>query len=229
MTKNPTKIDLLTTNGVFSQLSDTALTALAEAVLVKQFSRGEFLFAQDTLAKGFYSIIQGKIEIFRLSPEGRQQILHVFGPGDLAGEVPVFQGGKYPATASAATNCKVLYIPGDKFLTIAQSHPEVLLEMLAVLSLRLRKFVALIDDLSLKEVSARLSKHILDLTVKANSPTVELDSTKATLAAKLGTIAETISRTLNKMQTKGILQVQGRKITVLNTKELTAIAAGVKL
>jgi len=203
--------------------------AVAVVTMLRRYDAGEYLFLQDMPADGFYVIIKGQVRVHRIGNDGREQILHLFGPGELCGEVPVFKGRNYPAGAVAARPTQALYVPAADFRHVGNEHPEVYVEMLAVLSFRLREFVALIDDLSLKEVSARLAKHLLDLHVRSGNPTVELDMTKAVLAAKLGTIAETLSRTLKKMQQRRIIEVDGRAIAILDATALARIAAGEKL
>jgi len=107
---------------------------------------------------------------------------------------------------------------------------EILFSMLGVLSTRLRHLVQLVDDLSLKEVSARLAKHLLDLSARAGGiRTVELETSKAMLAGRLGTIAETLSRTLAKLKRRGIVRVHRHRVTILDPAKLQALAAGMKL
>jgi CRP/FNR family transcriptional regulator len=196
---------------------------------LRAYEPGETLFAQDEPARGFHVVAQGRIRIYRVGPDGRQQILHLFGAGDLCGEVPVFHGGKYPASAAADGPARALYVPGEDFLKLSREHPDMLLDMLAILSVRLRRFVDLIDDLSLKEVSARLAKYMLDLRVKSGADRFELDTSKAMLAARLGTIAETLSRTFRRMQKRGILRVKGKVVEIGDFDALVEIAAGEKL
>jgi len=221
--------EALRTCPLFSGLPARDMHALARVMSERSYETGEMLFLQGDRAEGFFVILHGQVKVCRLGQEGREQVLHLMGSGDLCGEVPVFQGGRYPATAVATTRTDALYVPGDKFLETGEANPEIFLEMLAVLSMRLRHFVHLIDDLSLKEVSARVAKHILDLHIREKSARVTLDTTKGVLAARLGTIAETFSRTLKKMQGRGIIRVQGRLIEILNRDALVAIAAGGKL
>jgi len=170
-------------------------------------------------------VAEGTVRVFRLAPDGREQILHVFGPGELVGEVPVFQGGRFPACAAADGPAATVFVPADGFLALGRRNPQVLLDLLAVLSQRLRRFVHLIDDLSLKEVGARLARHLLDLR-RDGGAAVELDSTKAVLANRLGTIAETLSRTLRKMQDRGLITVAGRRIVLDDVDGLEELAEG---
>ncbi len=211
-------------------LGDEGARALAEAGTVREYEEGEYLFQQDEEATGFHVIVDGAVNVHRFGPDGRQQVLHVFeGGGELCGEVPVFEGSTYPAAAVAVEASRTLYLPRGALLSVGREHPEVLLKMLATLSLRLRRFVGLIDDLSLKDVSARLAKHLLTLSEEAGSPVVTLTTTKTVLASRLGTIAETISRTFRKLQSSGMVDVQGREITIRDEAALEDIAAGMKL
>ncbi len=208
------------------------MQALAEAGTVREYEAEEYLFQQDEAATGFHIVIEGAVNVHRFGPDGRQQVLHVFeGGGELCGEVPVFEGSTYPAAAVAVETSRTLYLPRDALLTVGREHPEVLLKMLATLSLRLRRFVGLIDDLSLKDVSARLAKHLLELADREGegTSTVRLETTKSVLASRLGTIAETVSRTFRKLQTSEIIDVQGREITIRDEAGLRDIAAGMKL
>ena len=214
----------------FAGLADEGARALAEVGTVRQYKEGEYLFQQDEAATGFHIVVDGAVNVHRFGPDGRQQVLHVFeGGGELCGEVPVFEGSTYPAAAVAVECSRTLYLPRDALLSVGREHPEVLLKMLATLSMRLRRFVGLIDDLSLKDVSARLAKHLLELVDRDEASVVTLETTKTVLASRLGTIAETISRTFRKLQSRKIIDVQGREITILDEETLRDIAAGMKL
>lgn len=214
---------------LLSSLERDDLRALAGVARLRDYAGGESLFVRNEEAEGFYVVVRGKVKVCRFGPDGREQVLHVFGSGEPVGEVPMFQGGKYPATAMAVGRVRSLYLPRHGFLELGKRRPEVLLNMLAVLAVRLRHFVQLVDDLSLKEVSARLAKYILDLSARAGGAAlVELDTTKAMLASRLGTIAATLSRTLAKMQRLGAIRTKGKKVWIIDRDQLQALAAGVK-
>lgn len=213
----------------FANLSKNEKQDLIKVCHKKRFNTKEILFAQGSCAQGFYIIVSGAISVYRLGTGGKEQLLHVLGEGELCGEVPVFQGGLYPANARADILSEVLYVPGDDFLTLSENHPEILLDILAVLSMRLRKFVDLIDDLSLKEVSSRLAKFLIEEATHQNSDSLTLNMSKAKLAAQLGTIAETISRTFSRMSKKAIITVNGKNVTILDKAQLANLADGGKL
>jgi len=211
-------------------LAEPELRALAGVARLRDYEDGESLFVRGGEAEGFYVVVSGKAKVCRFGTDGREQVLHVFGPGEPCGEVPVFQGGKYPATAMAVGALRALYLPRHGFLEVGKKRPELLLNMLAVLSVRLRHFVQLVDDLALKEVSARLAKHLLDLSARAEgAKMVELDTTKTMLASRLGTIAATLSRTLAKMQRLGAIRTKGKRVWITDRDGLQALAAGMKL
>ncbi len=215
---------------LFSGLPEDELRLLAKLAGRRDYAAGESLFRQGDRAEGFYVVVKGQLKVCRLGREGREQVLHILGPGEVCGEVPVFQGGHYPATAMAVGSLSTLYIPGDKFLELGLRQPEILLEMLAILSVRLRGFVRLIDDLSLQEISARLAKHLLDLEARqGHAGELRLECAKTVLAARLGTVAETLSRTLRKLQDRQIVTVTGKTVRLLDREALQDVAAGMKL
>jgi CRP/FNR family transcriptional regulator, dissimilatory nitrate respiration regulator len=215
---------------LFSGLLPPELRSLAGFTSVRTFEKGETLFIQEAPAEGFFIVIDGRIKVCRFGADGREQVLHIFGRGEPCGEVPTFQGESYPATAVAVGALRSLYVPRDQFAALVKRKPDIVLNMLAVVAARLRHFVGLVEDLSLKEVSARLAAYVLDLSRRSGgSLHLELETSKTVLAGRLGTIAETLSRTMAKMQERGILRVQGKRIAILDSKRLRALASGVKL
>jgi CRP/FNR family transcriptional regulator len=222
------RISILGMSPNFAGLDDAGLRALAKVSLLREYAEGEYLFQQDEPATGFHVLIDGAVNVQRVGVDGRQQVLHVFeGGGAPCGEVAVFEGTTYPAAAVATAPTRTRYLPRDEFIGVVRQHPEILLKMLATLSRRLRRFVGLIDDLALKDVSARLARHLLELAEVAGGDQIELETTKVVLASRLGTVAETLSRTLRKMQRKKLIVVDGRRITILDEDGLQDIADGV--
>lgn len=215
---------------LFSDLPARDLRSLASFTSQRSYETEEVLFQEGVPAEGFHVVVEGPVKVCRFNVDGREQIMHVFGPGQPCGEVPMFQGQNYPAAALAFGPLTTIYVPRERFVALCRERPAILLSMLAVLSVRLRHFVQLVDDLSLKEVSARLAKYILDLSVRSGgAQAVKLDSSKRILASRLGTIAETLSRTLAKMQRRGYIHINRREITIRDDKALQALAAGLKL
>ncbi len=191
---------------LFADLNDESLADLQDIVKLRMFQPGEVLFWRGKKADGFYLITDGEVEVFCSGENGREQILHTFSDGELCGEVPLFEGGVYPASARARGELITLYIPGSDFLDIAYENPQILLEMLAVLSRRLKKFVNLVESLSLKDVTTRLMNYLRNRSDDAGK--VVLDCSKAELAARIGTVPETISRSFRKLRTVGFILAQ---------------------
>ena len=222
--------DHISETPLFNGLPREQLEKLAKIAVEKKYRKGQTLFAEGSKAIGLFVIISGKVKVYKLSMEGKEQILHIFATGEFFGEVPLFAGGNYPAHAEALEASRVLFFPGEAFLELLKSEASLALNMLAILSHRLRRFTHLIEDLSLKEVPGRLAAYFLYLSNRSqDSRTFELDITKAQLASFLGTIPETLSRILSRMNQQHFIQVEGRKITLLDRQGLENLAAGEKL
>ncbi len=191
---------------LFSQLSPETLRRLAKTASIRRFSDNQLLLNAGRRAEGFYIITSGRVRIFRSSENGRVQVLHIIEQGETVGEVPLFEGGCYPASAAAIGDTQAIYLDGEKFMDAAINNPQILLEMLAVLSGRLRRFVNLIDDLSLKDVSTRLRSYLCEKADRSDQ--VRLECSKADLADRLGTIPETLSRAFNKLKSENIIELK---------------------
>lgn len=193
-------------------------------------AKGVEIFAEGDIARGFYLILSGKVKVYKMGYDGREQTLHIFGEGDIFGEVPVFEGGNYPANAVTLERSRLMFIPKSEFVDLIKRQPEIALSLLAEMSRRLRRFTHLVENLSLKEVPARFAAYLLFLLDEKGSKTeVRLAITKGQLASVLGTIPETLSRILNRLASQGIIEVKGRVITIINRSKLEALASGAEL
>lgn len=185
------------------------------------FQGGQTIFTEGDEASGFYVVITGRVKIFKLSSEGKEQILHFFGPGEPFGEVAVFTGQHFPANAQAMEESRVFFFPKESFTDLVRQSPSIALNMLGVLSMRLRRFAHLIEDLSLKEVPGRLSAYLLYLSEQEKGARdLELTITKTQLASLLGTIPETLSRIFRRMSERGLIALDGPRIKILDRQRL---------
>jgi CRP/FNR family transcriptional regulator len=210
---------------LFEDLPKEQQEDLAMIVADQVYKRGQTIFTEGDDATGFYVGITGRVKIFKLSFEGKEQILHIFGPGEPFGEVPVFTGQHFPANAEAMEDGRIFFFPRESFIQLIKKNPSIALNMLAVLSLRLRRFTHLIDDLSLKEVPGRLSAYLLYLSEqKKGTSDLELTITKSQLASLLGTIPETLSRIFGKMSKQGLIELDGPRIRILDRQGLEDLA-----
>jgi CRP/FNR family transcriptional regulator len=209
----------------FEELPNEQIEDLSMIITDQVFDRGQIIFSEGDDGNGFYVVVSGRVKIFKLSPEGKEQILHIFGPGDPFGEVAVFAGQHFPANAEAMESSRIFFFPRESFSDLIKNNPSLALNMLAILSKRLRRFANLIDDLSLKEVPGRLAAHLLYLSGQAEgTEQLELNITKTQLASLLGTIPETLSRILGKMLKQGLIESDGRRIKILDREALEELA-----
>ena len=209
----------------FEELPNEQIEDISMIITDQVFDRGQIIFSEGDDGNGFYVVASGRVKIFKLSPEGKEQILHIFGPGDPFGEVAVFAGQHFPANAEAMESSRIFFFPRESFSDLIRDNPSLALNMLAILSKRLRRFANLIDDLSLKEVPGRLAAHLLYLSGQSEgSEQLELNITKTQLASLLGTIPETLSRILGKMSKQGLIESDGRRIKILDREALEELA-----
>jgi CRP/FNR family transcriptional regulator len=202
--------------------------------LPKRVKRREILFTDGEEARGFYVVLSGKMKIYKVSPEGKEQILHIVSSPDAFAEAALFLEGTYPAFAEALSDSQLLFFPKRNFVQLIEKNPRLSINMIVTLSHYLRRFAMLVEELSLREVSSRIAKYLLDLSVRSMKEgripkEVELDLSKTQLALRLGTISETLSRTLAKLKAKGLIDVRGNRIQILNREALGELASGIKL
>jgi CRP/FNR family transcriptional regulator len=190
--------------------------------------RGQLIFSEGDEGHGFYVVVSGRVKIFKLSADGKEQILHIFGAGEPIGEVAVFAGQRFPANAEALEDSRLFFFPRTNFMELIRRNPAIALNMLAELSRRLRRFAALIEGLSLKEVPGRLAVYLIHLSeTHKGADQINLGVSKGQLSSLLGTIPETLSRILTKMNKAGLIQAEGsRRIRILDRPGLEELASG---
>jgi len=212
---------------LLADLSPNELQLLAARTVRKLFVSGELLFSEGEPCNGLHIIARGKVRIFKTSVNGREQVLAVNGPGDTVAELPVFDGGPYPASASATEDAEIAFISRHDFHAYCLEHPEVALKVLAQVGARLRRLVGIIEELSFTTIRQRLIAMLVKLAQSQGAKTdrgieFQLPSTHQELASQLGTVRELISRNLMRLQAEGLLDVDARHIVVRDLKGLTA-------
>jgi CRP/FNR family transcriptional regulator len=225
----PTRPDLLRAmraSPLFSALRPEALDSLARRGAVRGYGGGESVFQAGEPADRFFLVVRGRVKVFKLSAQGGQQILHSYGPGTTFGEAAMWAGGRFPAYSEALEPAALFSLSRAALRDAFAGNPDLAIGMMAGLSLKLREFVALVEDLSLREVPARLAGALLSEAQKAGAQRFRMQRTKAELAAHLGTIPETLSRGLRKLQDAGLISVRGPQIAVLKPAELRRLADG---
>jgi CRP/FNR family transcriptional regulator len=207
------KLSLIAVTPLFNGLTGTQQKEILSIAVDRFYKKGNTIFLEGDDGDGFYIVADGKIKIFKVSLDGKEQILHIYGPGHPFGEVPVFSGQKFPANAVCLVKSHLLFFPRTAFVDLITSYPSLGLNMLAILSMRLREFTIQIENLSLKEVPGRLASYLLYLaSEQKQQEKVNLPISKGQLAALLGTIPETLSRIFTKMSHQGLITVNGSEI-----------------
>ncbi|MBN2807960.1 MAG: Crp/Fnr family transcriptional regulator [Deltaproteobacteria bacterium] len=218
-------VEWLGRTSLFAGMAEAHLRELSGIAMVVSYRKRTTIFSAGDQGNGFYLVKEGKVKIYMISPEGKEQILHIFGSGEPFGEVPVFAGKSFPAHAVALEDCRLIFLPRDDFVALVAANPALALNLLAALAARLRQFTKMIDALSLKEVPGRLAAHLLFLSEKQLAgDNLQLELSKTQLASLLGTIPETLSRMLSKLQREGFIRIDGAKILISDRAGLAALA-----
>lgn len=202
------------------------MATLAGRTVRKLYAAGELLFSEGEPCAGLHVIAKGKVRIFKTSVSGREQVLAVNGPGESVAELPVFDGGPYPASVIALEDSEVAFISRRDFHANCMEHPEVALKVLAVVGVRLRRLVGIIEELSFTTIRQRLIAMLVKLAQADGKRTergveIHLPATHQELAHQLGTVRELISRNLMRLQAEGFLEVDAREIVVKDLKGLS--------
>ncbi len=210
---------------LFSGFDRAQLLLLAAKIERKVFSDGELLFNEDEPCGGLHLITHGRVRIFKSSASGREQVLAVNTAGETVAELPVFDGGPFPASAIALGDVEIAYLSRRELNALCMAHPELALKLLAVVGDRLRRLVGIIEELSFTTVRQRLIAYLLKMSNTEGSPVGDglefhLPGTHQELANELGTVRELVSRNLMRLQAEGLIEVDARRILVVNSKEL---------
>ena len=218
-------VNIISTIPLFNGLPEDQIFAIKKIAVENQFNKGEIIFSEGDEGNGFFVIAEGRVKVFKVSTEGKEQILHIFGPGQPFGEVPVFTGQRFPANAQAIDKTRALFFPRASIVDLISANPSLALNMLAIMSKKLRQFAVQIENLSLKEMPARLASYLIFLADEQNTDdVVSLKISKGQLASILGTIPETLSRVFAKLSSQNLISVDGKKISLLDRGGLENLA-----
>ena len=219
---------MLEKTALLSGLTPAELKQLAQRTARKRYQSGELLFSEGDACSGLHIITQGKVRIFKTSANGREQVLAVNVPGESVAELPVFDGGNYPASAMAIEPAEIAFISRRDFNAFCIEHPEVALKVLSAVGARLRRLVGIIEELSFTTIRQRLIAVLVKLAQnegRQGERGIEflLPGTHQELANQLGTVRELISRNLMRLAAEGLIEVDARQIVVRNLKGLAAL------
>lgn len=211
---------------LFEGVADSDLDAIAAITILKTFAKGDFLFHEGTPVHGFYIVYSGAVKVHRVSFAGKEQVIHVYRPHEAFGEEALISDLGYAADACAVEPCQLLMVQKAEFLALLRRQPELALCMLRSMSLQLSNLVELLDDLTLKDVKTRLANWLLQQCPDPESYEpyrIRLPMTKRVLAAELGTVSETFSRTVAKFRKQRLIAVDGNTFTLLCPIKLTQL------
>ncbi len=208
---------------LFAGLGVADLQAIAQITIVKALDRGDYLFREGSPAQGFYIVQKGAVNVHRTTATGKEQVIHIFRPGESFAEAALATATGYPADARAVEPSQVLLVEKSGFLALLKRQPELALRMLGSMSVHLRTLIAQLEDLTLKDVETRLANWLIRRCPNPGSTqpvAIELKTTKRVLAAEIGTVSETFSRTLAKFRQQKLVTVKGKTLTVLAPSKL---------
>jgi CRP/FNR family transcriptional regulator len=218
----PSIADVLKGTALFSALSDAELESLATRTLIRSYVSGELIFSEGEPCAGLYIVSRGRVRIFKISPSGREQVLALEGPRSSVAELPVFDGGPYPASGTAVEPSELLFISRQDFRALCLEYPEISLKILQVAGARLRRLVGIIEELSFTTVRHRLISWILRQAKSQEGLRFLLNASHQELAAQIGTVRELVSRNLARLQAQEFIGINGHELTILNLEGLEA-------
>jgi CRP/FNR family cyclic AMP-dependent transcriptional regulator len=212
---------------LFSGLSESEMDFLVRRVAPRTYTAGQIVFNEEDPCTGLYIVALGQVRIFKSSANGREQVLSVDGPGSSVAELPVFDGGNYPASVAAIDDATLLFVSKQDFQELCLTHPQVALKVLRVVGARLRKLVGIIEELSFTTVRHRLAAYLLRLAQKEGKRTesgieITLPDNNQEIASQIGTVRELVSRNLSRLQSESLIEIEGRRISILDLKAIEA-------
>lgn len=228
--KTSSAIETLRKVAIFADLSDPELQFLAERAVPRDFEAGEIVFSEGQPCAGLFVVETGALRIFKSSPTGREQVLSVEGAGSSVAELPVFDGGNYPASTSAAVPTRVLFVSKQDFSSLCLVHPKVSLKVLKVVGARLRRLVGIIEELSFTTVRSRLISFLVrtarDGKKTSRGMEAQLPASNQELASHIGTVRELVSRNLSRLQAEGLIVMEGKTVIIPDLAKLEAEVEG---
>lgn len=214
------KEDVLVGTALFSALTPAEIQAVAQTMITRRFEPQEALFWERDPCQGLFLLASGTVKIFKTSSSGREITLAIETAPSTVAELPLFDGGPYPASARAQDEVTAYFINKGDFRQVCLNHPEVSLKILAQVGRRLRQLVATIEAMTFGSVTRRLARLILEESGGSNQ--VVLPGTHQELASRLGTVREVVSRNLARFRASGWIRLQGQTLEILDRAALEA-------
>ena len=214
----------------FRDLSPAAMDAVADRMVHRSVGPGKILFRKGERCRGVYILVRGRVEIYRSTADGREQVLHSESPVQSIAELPLFDGGEYPASARTAEASDLYFLSQDDFQRLYREHPEIADAVIRNLGRRLRALVKVVERVSLRSVPSRVAAALLDFAESTGAlgegGAFRLPCSQADIAHQLATSRESVARALGDFRKKGIIAQSGRQVTVLAPNRLEEVARG---
>jgi CRP/FNR family cyclic AMP-dependent transcriptional regulator len=222
-----TQKQILSKVPLFSGLAADEMEFLAPRVVPHNFAPGQIVFNEGDPCGGLYVVASGHVRIFKTSAGGREQVLSIDGPGSSVAELPVFDGGNYPASVAAVDDATLLFVSKKDFQDLCLTHPQVALRVLRLVGARLRRLVGIIEELSFTTVRHRLAAFLVRLANRegvrmGSSVAITLPDNNQEIASQIGTVRELVSRNLSRLQAEGLIEINGRRLTIRDFKMIEA-------
>jgi CRP-like cAMP-binding protein len=223
------KLNLLRRVSYFATLRDGLLSELAAVAVERRYGRGQVIFLEGEPCAGLHIVAEGQVRIYKVSPQGREQVLEQLEPGGTFNDVAVLDGGPNPASAMAASDALLYIVARADIRRLAHAYPELAWALIESIARRTRRLVAMVEDLALRSVKARLAKLLLAEAERIEGQ-VEINRdqmvTQAEMAAHLGTVREMIGRALRELADEGLIAFDRHRIVILDRARLTELAEG---
>lgn len=214
---------------LFARFGEGPLTRLAARSIARTYPAGHVLFTTGEQCRGLYIVETGRVRIYRTSPSGREQVIHTEGPGHPVAELPLFDGGSYPASAVTEVESRIVFVPRAEFEALYRDSPEVADAIIRELGQRLRHLVHLTETLAFRDVAARLALFLATYADQHGQPTergteIVLDRTREEISIELGTARESVSRALKQLREKGLIEpLPGRRLLIADVAKLRTL------
>lgn len=227
MPLSDTQRQILSHIPIFSGLTEAEMEFLVRRAAPRQYAAGQIVFNEGDPCSGLYVVASGHVRIYKTSASGREQVLSIDGPGNSVAELPVFDGGNYPASVAAIDESMLLFVSKEDFRELCLTHPQVALKVLRVVGARLRRLVGIIEELSFTTVRQRLAALLLRLAHRegkrtGNRAVLMLPDNNQEIASQIGTVRELVSRNLSRLQAEGLINIDGRTVTIRDLREIEA-------
>ncbi|MEW5843776.1 MAG: Crp/Fnr family transcriptional regulator [Bacteroidota bacterium] len=221
--------DALRSLPLFSELSVEQLKLITAISKKRNCKKNELIFSEGDVYRGFYILLNGSVKIFKISFEGRESILHFIKPAESFGDVPLFEGGSYPVNAQVISDSILVFIPHKEFIQLIKKNSTICFNMLVGFSKKMRRLTQKVEELSTKEVTNRFARYLLEEIKESGKdklpePFIKITVSKKNIASYIGTITDTLSRLLKKLQNEKVIRVSGKSIFIVDLDKVKRLA-----